>query len=140
MMKSNKTIIKDDNVKELGNYMFQLLAGYFNSVAWYEKSYNRNHSEVLVMLEKLTVMECSGYDNNFNNHLMLKLDLYKLGEYNPGYKKLVKSLKNSKRRYYIFNAKWFFQETFRDLVAWDLDVSADLAQRLIKEAIPVTKQ
>ena len=130
---------KDENAEQFGKYLFTLLANYFNSISWYEKSYDRNKVEVLVMLEKLTVMTCSGYDDRFNNQLMLKLDLYKLGEYNPGYKKLVKHLRRSERRYYVFNAKWFFQETLRDLVKWDLDVPAYLAQALIEEANKVTK-
>ena len=121
----------NDNAEELGGYLAQLFGEFFSNNAWYEKSYNRNQAEVLVLLEKLTVMQCSGYeDNSFIPQCLLKLDLYKLPEYNPVYKKTIKSIKKNDR-YYIFDAKWFFQETLKDLVAWDLDVSAYLIQRLV---------
>jgi len=121
----------NDNAEVLAGYLGELIGGFFSDNAWYEKSYNRNQTEVLILLEKLTVMQCSGYeDNSFIPQCLLKLDLYKLPEYNPVYKKTIKSIKK-KDRYYIFNAKWFFHETLKDLVLWDLDVSAYLIQKLV---------
>jgi len=121
------------DINYLGETFGKLLSEHFQSVEWVQKSYDRNKDEVLVLLEKLTVMKCSGYDNSFSSQLILKLDLYKISEYNPGYKKIIKSF-NNENRYYIFNAKFFFQETLRDLNLWDLDVPAYLIQEFIKIA------
>ncbi len=122
---------KDKNAEILGGYLSDLFGEYFSDNAWFEKSYNRNESEVLKFLKKITVMQCSGYDDNFYCHCLLRLDLYKIAEYNPAYKKRIKSIKKE-NRYHIFDAKWFFQETLRDLVLWDLDVTEYLIQKLIK--------
>lgn len=120
---------QDQITKDFGECLKSVLTEAFNDSAWYEVNYKRNESEVKNFLEMMTVMSCCGYNENFYPQALLKLDLYKLKEYNPIYKKAVSKLKN---RYCIFDVKYFFGETLGGLVAWDLDVTSYLIKELIK--------
>lgn len=122
---------RNKNTEVLGKYLRQLFEEFFSDAAWYEKSFNRNKIEVFDFLEKISVMKCSGYDENFYNHCILKLDIYKIPEYNKKCKRLIKNIKE-KDRYIIFDIKNFYDEIFPQLVRWDLDVTSYVIQKLIK--------
>lgn len=124
---------KDKNVEILGKYLGQMFEEFFSNSIWYEKSFNRNRDEVEKFLETITVVKCSGYDDNFRHHCLLRLDLYKIPEYNKAYKKIIKNIKKEKR-FCIFDANFFFTETLGGLVSWDLDVTTYLIQHLIKNS------
>ena len=125
-----KKEIKNKATEAFGSVLVTLFHEHFSDNGWFEVSYERNKDEMLDLLKTLTIMNCSGYDEVFTHHIVLRLDLHKLTEIHPGYKETVDKLKN---RYCLFNAQWFFQETLKDLVMWDMDVPAYIIQDLIKK-------
>lgn len=127
----NAIEVKDENTKVLGGYLVKLFGDFFQGQIWFEERYKSNKLEILNLLDKITVMTCSGYSEDFRKQLILRLDLHKLAEYNPVYKKIVKSITEEKR-YVLLDGVYFFKETLRDLVSLDLDATAYVIDEMIK--------
>jgi hypothetical protein len=110
----------------------KLLTDHFIDCKWYEVSYNRNQSEMIKFLETIGVMRCHGYDDNFREISLIRLDLYKLPNFNQAYLDKIKLIKN---RFYLFDIISFFRPDglLSDLVKYDIDVTSYIINLLIEK-------
>lgn len=119
----------DKIVQDFGEVLGKLLSGYFGDSAWYEKSLERNKTSVISLLESITVMTCTGMNENWTESCLLRLDLHLLPNHHPGYAEKIKDLKN---RFCIVNAKSLRTDYLPGITQWDIDAEVDLAHRLIE--------
>lgn len=129
----NKTVSKnkaEDPTVAFGNILAVLLSQYFNDKAWYFKSYERNKSGVVFLLEALTVTVCSGLTEKFTMECIARLDLYRLPDYYPHYADKIKNLKN---RYCLLDINHIMRDYLPGITGWDIDAEMDLIDRLIEK-------